>query len=107
MMCQADLEEVYRRRSLSYGLMKPYLAAMTGLFACNFMVQHYSGVAQNLIMVAAAVLFSLLGPRRLAARLNDMTEVIRTIAEARAYLRDLPLLPKKSSEVGARCASAF
>lgn len=26
MMCEADLEEVYRRRSLSYGLMKPYLA---------------------------------------------------------------------------------
>ncbi len=94
MMCEADLEEVYRRRSLSYGLMKPYLATMTGLFACNFMVQHYSGLAQNLIdtievssMVCATVLFSLLGPKRLAARLNEMTSVIRTIAEGEGNLR--------------------
>jgi methyl-accepting chemotaxis protein len=94
MMCEADLEEVYRRRSLSYGLMKPYLATMTGLFACNFMVQHYSDLAQNLIdtvevlsMVCATVLFSLLGPKPLTARLNEMTSVIRTIAEGEGNLR--------------------
>ncbi|MBK5354519.1 methyl-accepting chemotaxis protein [Pseudomonas sp. TH41] len=94
MMCEADLEEVYRRRSLSYGLMKPYIATMTGLFACNFMVQHYSGLAQNLIdtvevlsMVCATALFSLLGPKRLAARLSEMTSVIRTIAEGEGNLR--------------------
>ncbi|MCU1752679.1 methyl-accepting chemotaxis protein [Pseudomonas sp. 6D_7.1_Bac1] len=94
MMCEADLEEVYRRRSLSYGLMKPYLATMTGLFACNFTVQHYSGLAQSLIdtievlsMVCATVLFSLLGPKRLAVRLSEMTGVIRTIAEGEGNLR--------------------
>lgn len=94
MMCEADLEEVYRRRSLSYGLMKPYLATMVGLFACNFLVQHYSGLGQSLIdacetlsMLAAAVLFSTFGPKRLAARLNEMTGVIRTIAEGEGNLR--------------------
>ncbi|TFY86045.1 methyl-accepting chemotaxis protein [Pseudomonas nabeulensis] len=94
MMCEADLEEVYRRRSLSHGLMKPYLATMTGLFACNFMVQHYSGLAQGVIdaievlsMLCATVLFSLLGPKRLAARLNEMTSVIRAIAEGEGNLR--------------------
>ncbi|MDQ0126546.1 methyl-accepting chemotaxis protein [Pseudomonas lini] len=94
MMCEADLEEVYRRRSLSHGLMKPYLATMTGLFACNFLVQHYSGLTQGLIdavevvsMVGAALLFSLLGPKRLAARLDGMTSVIRTIAEGEGNLR--------------------
>ncbi|MBS7842859.1 methyl-accepting chemotaxis protein [Pseudomonas fluorescens] len=94
MMCEADLEEVYRRRSLSYGLMKPYLAAMVGLFACNFLVQHYSGLEQSLIdacetlsMLTAAVLFSTFGPKRLAARLNEMTGVIRTIAEGEGNLR--------------------
>ncbi|WP_322616764.1 methyl-accepting chemotaxis protein [Pseudomonas sp. BIC9C] len=94
MMCEADLEEVYRRRSLSYGLMKPYLMTMTGLFACNFMVQHYSGLAQSLIdtievlsMVSTAILFSLLGPKRLAVRLNEMTGVIRTIVEGEGNLR--------------------
>lgn len=94
MMCEADLEEVYRRRSLSYGLMKPYLATMAGLFGCNFVVQHYSGLSQNLIdgvellsMLMAAVLFSRLGPKRLAVRLSDMTGVIRTIAEGEGNLR--------------------
>nr|WP_150815834.1 methyl-accepting chemotaxis protein [Pseudomonas fluorescens] len=94
MMCEADLEEVYRRRSLTHGLMKPYLATMTGLFACNFAIQHYSGLTQGLIdavevvsMVGATLLFSLLGPKRLAARLEGMTGVIRTIAEGEGNLR--------------------
>ena len=94
MMCEADLEEVYRRRSLSYGLMKPYLATMIGLFACNYTIQHYSGLAQGMIdalevlgMVCAAALFSLLGPKRLAQRLSEMTGVIRTIAEGEGNLR--------------------
>ncbi|WCM54389.1 methyl-accepting chemotaxis protein [Pseudomonas sp. WJP1] len=94
MMCEADLEEVYRRRSLSHGLMKPYIATMTGLFACNVLVQHYSGLAQGMIdavevvsMAGAAFLFSRLGPKRLAARLNEMTSVIRAIAEGEGNLR--------------------
>lgn len=69
---EADLEEVYRRRSLSYGLMKPCLATMTGLFACNYTIQHYSGLAQGMTdameilgIVCAAALFSLLGPKGL------------------------------------------
>ena len=94
MMCEADLEEVYRRRSLSHGLMKPYLATMAGLFACNYLVQHYSGLSQPWIdasevasMGVAALLFSRLGPNRLAKRLNEMTDVIRTIAEGEGNLR--------------------
>lgn len=94
MMCEADLEEVYRRRSLSYGLMKPYLATMGGLYACNYAVQHYSGLGQLTIdgiqvlsMAATAWLFSKLGPARLAERMSSMTEVIRTIAEGEGNLR--------------------
>lgn len=94
MMCEADLEEVYRRRSLSYGMMKPYLVTMGGLFACNYLVQHYSGLGQGLIdivqvvsMLVTALLFSSFGPKRLAARLSEMTDVIRTIAEGEGNLR--------------------
>lgn len=117
MMCEADLEEVYRRRSLSYGLMKPYLATMTGLFACNFMVQHYSGLAQGLIdtvevlsMVSATLLFSLLGPSRLATRLNEMTRVIRTIAEGEGNLRqrlDITRMANDESGDMARWINSF
>jgi len=94
MMCEADLEEVYRRRSLTHGLMKPYLVTMAGLFACNFGVQHYSGLDQTFIdliqvfsILIAGLLFSALGPKRLAARLEAMTDVIRTIAEGEGNLR--------------------
>lgn len=94
MMCEADLEEVYRRRSLSYGLMKPFVATMAGLFGCNYLVQHYAGLSQGLndaiealSMVGATLLFSVLGPRRLAARLNGMSGVLRTIAEGEGNLR--------------------
>ncbi|MBC3482722.1 methyl-accepting chemotaxis protein [Pseudomonas sp. SWRI77] len=94
MMCEADLEEVYRRRSLSYRLMKPYVATMVGLFGCNYLVQHYAGLPQGvndaiqaLSMVGATLLFGVLGPRRLAARLNGMSGVLRTIAEGEGNLR--------------------
>lgn len=94
MMCEADLEEVYRRRSLSHGLMKPFVATMAGLFGCNYLVQHYAGLSQGLndgiealSMLAATLLFSVLGPRRLAARLNGMSGVLRTIAEGEGNLR--------------------
>ncbi|WDY60081.1 methyl-accepting chemotaxis protein [Pseudomonas sp. PSKL.D1] len=94
MMCEADLEEVYRRRSLSHALMKPYAATLAGVFGCNYLVQHYAGLPQALNdavlalgMVAATLLFSVLGPRRLAGRIDGMTQVLRTIAEGEGNLR--------------------
>ncbi|MFP3500482.1 methyl-accepting chemotaxis protein, partial [Pseudomonas sp. SIMBA_059] len=78
---------VYRRRSLSYGLMKPYVATMAGLFGCNYLVQHHAGLPQGLndvilavSMLGATLVFGVFGPKRLAARLNGMSGVLRTIA---------------------------
>ncbi|BBH45819.1 hypothetical protein KU43P_22960 [Pseudomonas sp. KU43P] len=117
MMCEADLEEVYRRRSLSYGLMKPYLATLAGAFGCNVLVQHYAGLGQGandaiaaLSMLAAAWLFSVLGPRRLAARLNGMSGVLRTIAEGEGNLRqrlDPRTLARDESADMARWINSF
>ncbi|MBD1587302.1 methyl-accepting chemotaxis protein [Pseudomonas sp. C2L12B] len=94
MMCEADLEEVYRRRSLSHALMRPYLATLAGALGCNYALQHLSGLPQGWIdslqatlLLGAAVVFRALGPRRLAARLNAMTEVLRTLAEGEGNLR--------------------
>jgi methyl-accepting chemotaxis protein len=117
MMCEADLEEVYRRRSLSYGLMKPYVATMAGLFGCNYLVQHYAGLPQGLndavealCMVAATLLFSVLGPKPLAARLNGMSAVLRTIAEGEGNLRqrlDINALANDESGDMARWINSF
>jgi methyl-accepting chemotaxis protein len=94
MMCEADLEEVYRRRSLSYGLMKPYLAIGVAVLACNVVVRDFTqaepatcDAVLALTMLMAAILFNAVGPKRLAARLIDMTDVIRNIAEGERNLR--------------------
>ncbi|WEZ87066.1 methyl-accepting chemotaxis protein [Pseudomonas sp. NyZ480] len=108
MMCEADLEEVYRRRSLTHGLMKPYIATMAGLFGCNVLVQHYAGLSQGMqdvVMLAsllcAAALFRTLGPKRLAARLSGMTEVLRAIAEGEGNLRQrLDITAMANDETG-------
>ena len=117
MMCEADLEEVYRRRSLSYGLMKPYVAIMAGLFGCNYLVQHCAGLPQGLndaieaaSMLGATLLFGVLGPKRLAARLNGMSGVLRTIAEGEGNLRqrlDTSTLANDESGDMARWINSF
>ncbi|HAG78942.1 MAG TPA: methyl-accepting chemotaxis protein, partial [Pseudomonas sp.] len=94
MMCEADLEEVYRRRSLSVGLMKTYLLTVTTLFAIGSLLQEFSGLpttalhlVNGLLLLLGVWAFASFGPRRLAARMQEMTEVIRTLAEGEGNLR--------------------
>ena len=88
MMCEADLEEVYRRRSLAYGLMKTYLATVLTLFGLRVGLQHLGGLSGWALdavdfglLLLGAWAFAAFGPNRLAARLRRMTGVVRTIAE--------------------------
>ncbi len=94
MMCEADLEEVYRRRSLSVGLMKTYLLTVTTLFAIGSLLQEFSGLpttalhlVNGLLLLLGAWAFASFGPRRLAARMQEMTEAIRTLVEGEGNLR--------------------
>lgn len=94
MMCEADLEEVYRRRSLSIGLMKTYLATVGVLFVIRSLLQHFSGlplwaldVIDGSLLLLGAWCFATCGPKRLATRMMGMTKVIRTIAEGEGNLR--------------------
>ncbi|MBK3881155.1 methyl-accepting chemotaxis protein [Pseudomonas stutzeri] len=94
MMCEADLEEVYRRRSLSVGLMKTYLLTVTTLFAISSLLHEFSGLPSSalhllngLLLLLGAWAFASFGPRRLATRMQEMTEVIRTLAEGEGNLR--------------------
>jgi len=88
MMCEADLEEVYRRRSLTFGLMRTFLLTMGSWYAIDTALQNYSGLEQSVLdplslglLALFSLLFAALGPRRLARRMGEMTGVIRTIAE--------------------------
>tara|TARA_R110002050_G_scaffold1244_5_gene8753 strand:- start:39900 stop:42047 length:2148 start_codon:yes stop_codon:yes gene_type:complete len=94
MMCEGDLEEVYRRRSINLGLMKGFLLASTALLSINTGLQYFTPlppIAINglsmLMIVVTTLIFPKLSTQRLAPRLDEMTEVIRTIAEGEGNLR--------------------
>ncbi|MHA3884925.1 methyl-accepting chemotaxis protein [Stutzerimonas degradans] len=117
MMCEADLEEVYRRRSLSFGLMKTYLSTVTTLFAVSGLLQAFSGLSPSalyllngLLLLLGAWIFAAFGPRRLAARMQQMTDVIRTLAEGEGNLRqriDTAQMPRDESGDMARWINSF
>ena len=108
MMCEADLEEVYRRRSISVKLMRTYLLTVTTLFLLGGLAQafgHFSHAQLNLInavlLVLGACSFAHFGPNRLALRMQEMTAVIRTLAEGGGNLRQrLDVKTMRNDETG-------
>lgn len=94
MMCEGDLEEVYRRRSINTGLTKGFLLAGIGIIAINSGLHHFTALPQLVIdgcslafVLLASLTFPKFSTNRLASRLDEMTEVIRTIAEGEGNLR--------------------
>ncbi|MDU0354419.1 methyl-accepting chemotaxis protein [Paraglaciecola aquimarina] len=88
MMCEGDLEEVYRRRSINLSLMKMYLLLMATTIGINSSLFHFTDLTTlsvNGITAAVGVisclLFSSIGTNKVSTRLSEMTAVIRTIAE--------------------------
>jgi len=94
MMCEGDLEEVYRRRSISVSLMKTYLMTVIGLMITTTLLQHFSPfglfptlILNGLMLAFSAWVFANTGPKRVATRLRKTTQIIRTIAEGEGNLR--------------------
>lgn len=88
MMCEADLEEVYRRRSLTLGLMRTFFLTLGGWLGACTLLRHYGGLSEGAqalleaaLLLPAGLAFAVFGPRRPARRLQEMTDVIRAIAE--------------------------
>ncbi len=92
MMCEADLEEVYRYRSLSFSLMKQFWLLAVLVFAAQlgFVWAGLQGWAMHLahvgILLGAGLWFRFAATRKLARRLGRMTEIIRNIAEGEGNL---------------------
>ncbi|AXS82263.1 MULTISPECIES: methyl-accepting chemotaxis protein [Marinobacter] len=93
MMCEGDLEEVYRRRSLSYRLSMRFALFIAVLWATSFAMA-WAGVPLWLEgLVNAGVAFCLVWLFRITAvlpvsdKLSAMAEVIRNIAEGGGNLR--------------------
>jgi len=94
MMCEADLEEAYRYRSINYTHMKIYSATVATGFAANALLHSgtdFSNASINAmtlcLLIAGGFIFHQRAPRRLARRLGKMTEVIHAIAEGGGNLR--------------------
>lgn len=88
MMCEADLEEVYRRRSVNYMLMRLHFGIIFALWAINLVLTYIidmppllAQASTGLFFLISAWVFYRFGSDRLAKRLARMTDVIREIAE--------------------------
>ena len=93
MMCESDLEEVYRRRSLSVRLSAGLVGSLTLGLGASYGLQMWlslsplPAMALNALFVMLSVLlFWRTGIRPLSQRLNDMTGVIRNLAEGQGNL---------------------
>jgi len=93
MMCEGDLEEVYRRRSVNVMLMKGFVTGMAGLLGVNSALHYFSelpqlaigGISVGVLVVIALWLRKSL-TKKLGNRLNQMTRVIQEIAEGEGNL---------------------
>lgn len=94
MMCEGDLEEVYRCRSVNFTLMKSVVFGMLALLGVNSALHTFTTLPQlaiDGISLALLVIITLLirkaSTKNLADRLNQMTRVIQEIAEGEGNLR--------------------
>lgn len=94
MMCEADLEEVYRFRSVTFTMMRLYIMAVVLAFTGNGLLHAYTSLplwqvnlATAAMLLVTGLIFKAKGPRRLARRIGKMTEMIYTIAEGGGNLR--------------------
>lgn len=94
MMCEGDLEEVYRRRSINLKLMKSYILASSVPLIVSTSLQAYTNLSIVLTSLAAfaslavaGLLFNRLSTKKISSSMSQMTEVIQTIAEGEGNLK--------------------
>ena len=94
MMCESDLEEVYRRRSISTRMFGSLTASLALGLGGSYGVQHglalgqATGILVNFAFIMLSVLlFWRLSLKPLSRRLDAMTDVIRNLAEGQGNLR--------------------
>ncbi|ETX10506.1 chemotaxis protein [Marinomonas ushuaiensis DSM 15871] len=94
MMCEGDLEEVYRRRSINQKLIKSYLLASSLPLIVSTTLQAYTNLSVVMISSAAfaslaltGFFFNKLSTQKISRNMSQMTEMIQTIAEGEGNLK--------------------
>jgi methyl-accepting chemotaxis protein len=104
MMCEADLEEVYRFRGIGYRIQRIYLLlALTG-WGAAFGLAQLAGLSGALtagvglaLQLAGGVILQRSGCRPVSERLKEATRVLRTTAEGGGNLSQR--LPRESGRI--------
>jgi len=104
MMCEADLEEVYRYRSIAYRLQRLYLFSAFGAWGGAIMLAELFGLDVGLalgvgclLQLGGAFLFQQLGCKPISARLREATRILRSTAEGGGNLSQR--LPRASAKI--------
>ncbi len=97
MMCEADLEEVYRYRSLGYRLQKLYLLLVSASWGSAFALSALAGLpglfawALGLVLLATGMpILQRAGCQPVSDRLREATRVLRSTAEGGNLTQRLP-----------------
>ncbi|HEY3431523.1 MAG TPA: methyl-accepting chemotaxis protein [Rhodocyclaceae bacterium] len=100
MMCEGDLEEVYRYRSISYQLLRQYLTTSISCWLLSILLDslldlgQFSGVSVSLLfLLGGAWIFYIASARPLRGRLRETSRLLRGIAEGGGNLTQR--LPRK------------
>ena len=117
MMCEGDVEEVYRPRSIHFTTMKLFSVSLISALLIQFLLLSYSGLPlwANLALSCLAALiigafFSAKGPAKTSRQLGGMTKVIRGLAEGEGNLTqrmDLTRLPPNEAGNLGRWINSF
>ena len=117
MMCEGDVEEVYRPRSIHFTTMKLFSVSLISALFIQFLLLSYSGLPlwANLALSCLAALvigafFSAKGPAKTSRQLGGMTKVIRGLAEGEGNLTqrmDLTRLPPNEAGNLGRWINSF
>ncbi|CAM3680688.1 MULTISPECIES: methyl-accepting chemotaxis protein [Pseudoalteromonas] len=117
MMCEGDLEEVYRGRSISFNLVTLHTIINAVVASIAPLCHEVFGLSWSTSLsiaaaslIASSVLFAKRGPSRLARRLQKMTDVIRGIAEGGGNLKqrlDITRLPNDETGELGRWTNSF
>ncbi|MFD1383763.1 methyl-accepting chemotaxis protein [Rhodanobacter aciditrophus] len=117
MMCEGDVEEVYRPRSVQYTMMRMYWLCMVltlgvqfGLNAFTDLPVYASLGLSALVAFLLSLLFSAKGPAKLSRQLGGMAKVIRGLAEGEGNLTqrmDVSRLPPNEAGYLGRWINSF
>jgi methyl-accepting chemotaxis protein len=117
MMCEGDLEEVYRGRSLGLRLFKLFSAIAATIWGGTALLGHFTALPPLMLTAlggaafgVGALCFHQLGSAPLVRQLRAMTEVIRVIAEGGGNLRqrlDVAHLPNDETGDLGRWINSF